>query len=153
NKETIAFRLTWNDPTEDAVETVDSVALLLKTPQSQGDMLSLQTWPYDGSPVLDICLWSAKTKEAVEAVAAGFKAVGTAAVRSQRESHAQYKDGQWRLLIQRPIEPPASERASALSQKGLTAIGFAVWDGAYSSTRAVSPWVELDLRNNVKSDE
>lgn len=154
----MAFRLTWNDPTQDPAVSQhgplgrtdqamsDGVALVLKPAGSEGDTLTLQAWPYDGAPALDLCYWSAGTGQAYETVTKEFDAVlARRAPQALLDSIAGYEDGRWQLVVQRPLVRTNPAGAAVIDVHGMTAIGFAVWDGGNPTARAVSPWVDLGL--------
>jgi cytochrome c oxidase cbb3-type subunit 2 len=149
NEQELAVRFTWDDPTRDAA---DRLALALKPAGSQGDVISLQAWPSAGAPALDLCSWSADAPSAAEAVAVGFDPV-----RDRRDpqvrlaSAAAYEDGRWQLLLRRPLAPTEPAGAAVIAPDGVTAIAIAVWDGSQPDARAVSPWVDLLLRQPLLS--
>src|SRR3989338_2489787 len=75
NDETAAFRFSWDDPSEERGDSADALALFFKPSGGAGDVVTLQTWPYEGAPRLDICYWSAKAAESFELLAASFEEV------------------------------------------------------------------------------
>ena len=149
NGEATAFRFSWDDPTEskDAAATPDRFVMALKPAGAQGDVVTLQAWPYAGLPALDLCRWSAETGRASEAIATSFDGPPGRALPA---ASAHYTDGRWRLVLQRPHHPAAPDGAATIAADGYTSIAFAVWDGGNPSARAVSPWVEISLRDNVR---
>ena len=147
NAEGVAFRLAWDDPARDNAAAPDAFALLLAPAGSRGDVVSLQAWPYGGAPVLDLCYWSAGTGQATEAVADTFdRVIAQHESQARLASVAAYEDGRWRLVLQRSLHPADPEGAAAIDPNGFTAVAFAVWDGAHPEARAVSPWLDLALR-------
>ncbi|MBI4342018.1 MAG: c-type cytochrome [Candidatus Omnitrophica bacterium] len=152
NEDTIAFRLTWDDPTQEAAESPapDALALVLKPADTQGDVVTLQAWPYAGAPRLDLCYWSAAGVSG-ETLAAEFDGVRSAPRwPATRTAASSYDDGRWQVLLQRPLQPQAPEGAAAITAGAFTSIAFAVWDGGNADARAVSPWVELSLRDPTR---
>jgi DMSO reductase family type II enzyme heme b subunit len=153
----VAFRLTWDDPTqeppaqpaEDAEappQGPDGLALVFKPSGGEGDVVTLQLWPYTGSPALDVCAWTAGAASAVEAIVEHFDAVRAPAEgQLPRRSAARYHDGRWELVVHRPVRPPQPDGAAVLAPGQFTAVAFAVWDGANPDARAVSPWVDVTL--------
>jgi DMSO reductase family type II enzyme heme b subunit len=139
----IAFRVTWDDPTKDAANPPDRLALVLKPAASQGDVVTLQAWPYQGAPVLDFCHWAAETGSAGEWLGNGFEPDMVAV---PLPSAAAYDDGRWQLVIQRAFQPAAPAGVAAIKTDGFTSIAFVVWDGGNPEARAVSPWVEIAIR-------
>ena len=150
NEEGVAFRFSWDDPTEDAAGTPpDGFALLLKPANTQGDVVTLQAWPYDGAPALDLCYWSAGPGEAYETLARAFDSVvARRAPHALLNSIAGYEDGRWRMVLQRPFARTSPEGAAEIARAGLTSIAFAVWDGGNPPARAVSPWIDLSLHQS-----
>ena len=152
NADGIAFRLAWDDPTQDGGSPPDGLALVLKPSGSVGDVATLQAWPYEGAPPLDLCSWAADTGQATEAVATGFEPVfARAASHGPLPSSASYEEGRWRLVLQRSLRPASPEGAAAIDPGGFTAVAFAVWDGGNPEARAVSPWVDLALRQGQQT--
>lgn len=158
NEEGAAFRLSWDDPSQnppapqsetaqaDVQGPPDGFALLFKPAGSQGDVVTLQAWPYGGAPALDLVYWSAGTGAAFEQLAEDF---GT--VRAHHDAElvltavSGYAGGRWQLLLQRAFHPVLPDGAALINRDGLTSIAFAVWDGGNPTARAVSPWVELSV--------
>lgn len=148
NEETVAFRIEWDDPSHDPESPADHAAILLRPSGTQGDVVTLQAWPYAGASRLDICAWSSNNvQEAVEGVASDFESVIASPAQLPRlKSTASYEDGRWTLVVQRPLSPASPEGSAALTAGNFNAIAFAVWDGANDNARAVSPWVDLVLQ-------
>lgn len=147
NEEEIALRVTWHDPSREPAEGAaaggpsDALAVVLKPSGQEGDTVTLQAWPYQGAPALDLHLWSAATSEASEMIAADF----TAGPGTTLPSDAHYEDGRWTVTLRRMLKPQEPEGAGLVHADGLTGIAFVVWDGSAPGTRAVSPWIELQL--------
>ena len=151
NGEAIAFRFSWDDPSQDRSTPPDAFALLLKPSGAQGDVVTLQAWPSLGAPALDLCKWAANTGNVSETIAISFDSPAAAPTHSSVTTVASYADGQWRLLLQRPRHPSDPAGAATIAGDGYTSIAFAVWDGGNPKARAVSPWVEIALRaDNVR---
>ncbi len=147
NSDGIAFYLAWNDPTQDAGESSDRLAMVLKPTGAQGDVVSLHAWPYTGAPLLDVCAWSASTQQASERLAQDFdRALESPDGEAKLNSVAAYGDGRWHLVIQRAFAPAAPEGAAVVAEQTFTPIAFAVWDGGNAGARAVSPWIDIALR-------
>ena len=143
----VSFRFSWDDPTQDVEATPDGLALLFKPVGSEGDVVTLQAWPHAGSPPLDICYWSADTRTIIERVATALTDVlaRTDPQPSRLTGAARYADGQWSLVVQRPLHPTSPEGAAVLAFESLTSIAVMVWDGGNPTARAVSPWVDVAL--------
>ena len=158
NGEAVAFRLTWDDPTHEPEGAADRLALFFKPADTQGDVVTLQAWPYHGAPQLDMCLWTSSNKgEAAEAITPDWyleppvRDKWTSPPPPKRNSIAHYEDGRWTLALQRPLDPGAaptpSDKFTAVPVDGFTSIAFAVWDGGNPDARAVSAWLDLSLRD------
>ena len=156
NDTAVAFRLTWDDPTQEpavshngttntgANAVPDGFALLLKPAGSQGDVVTLQAWPYAGAPSLDLCYWSAAAGQAYETLATEYESVlARRAPQALLDSIASYEDGRWQLVLQRPLTRTNPVGAAAINLNGITAVSFAVWDGGNPTARAVSSWVDV----------
>jgi cytochrome c oxidase cbb3-type subunit 2 len=144
---TVAFRFSWDDPTQEVETTPDRFALLFKPAGSEGDVVTLQAWPYPGSPRLDLCYWSADHREIIERLATGFHSVIARTDPQPALLHgaAQYEDGRWSLVLQRPLQPGSPAGAAVLSPGTFASIAVVVWDGGNPEARAVSPWVDVAL--------
>ena len=144
NAEAIALKFSWDDPTQDTQDSPDGFAIVLKPDGTQGDVVTLQAWPYVGAPALDLCYWASGSTGPVEALAADYDQV-----RASRSSGgalraaARYDDGRWQLVIQRPLKPALPEGLAAIVPESFTSLAFVVWDGGSPSARAVSPWLDL----------
>ncbi|MBI3321771.1 MAG: c-type cytochrome [Candidatus Omnitrophica bacterium] len=146
NGEGISFRLSWDDPTKDVKASPDRVAVLLKPAETRGDVVTLQAWPYAGSPSLDLCAWSADTGNIFEALASNFDAIQRLGnSQAPLEGVSGYDDGRWRIVFRRPLEPASPSGAATITPEAFTPVAFAVWDGGNPAARAVSPWLELAL--------
>ena len=144
--EAIAFRLTWDDPTESRQDPADVIALALRPAGVTGDVVTLQAWPLNDSPPLDLCLWSAKDGQAYERLSRNYD---SALHRNGRTdalpSQAAYDDGRWTLVIQRPLKTTQWPDAAALEAGQLHPVAFVVWDGSHPDQRLVSMWVDVGL--------
>jgi len=149
NGEAMGLRLMWNDTSDDRGTPADALAVALLPQGLGGDVVSLQTWPLRDTPSLDLCLWSAAQTagEAREAVAKDFSTLfdGTIAG-TVRESRAAYLDGEWTVVITRPLAPTDVPGAAQLDAQAIVPVGFVVWDGGNPSQRAVSMWIDVVLR-------
>jgi cytochrome c oxidase cbb3-type subunit 2 len=143
----IAWRLTWSDPTQEHEgAVVDGIGLVLKPEGSAGDIVTLQAWPYEGAPPLDICHWSADSG-AGETISMDFEFIrGTARPEAPLASAATYEDGRWRLVLQRPLKPTVPATGAVLTPEQFAGVAVAVWDGGNPGARAVSSWVDVMLQ-------
>ena len=143
------FRVTWDDPTQESerknTQQPDGLALVFKPTETQGDVVTLQAWPYAGSPALDVCYWSA-SGTATETLALDFDAVRVPRrPDTSLAPSSSYEDGRWHMLMQRPLRPTVPEGAAVIDGQAFTSIAFTVWDGGNAEARAVSPWIELSF--------
>ncbi|MBI4598285.1 MAG: c-type cytochrome [Candidatus Omnitrophica bacterium] len=149
NDHDIAFRLTWDDPTEDRQPPQDAIAIVFKPEGLEGDIVTLQAWPYDGAPTLDMCSWSADTGAPAEELAADFETIRSprSPLRALAGGAATYTDGRWRMVMQRPLAPAAPEGAAQFTAEHYTSLAVAVFDGGNPDARAVSYWIDLALQS------
>lgn len=148
NDEAISLRVRWNDVSEDRGEPTDALAVAWRPPGVSGDVVSLQTWPLRQTPALDLCFWTAsETGRTVrEAVVHEFDGLRNQTVGGvTRASHAAYLDGEWTVVIARPLSPADVADAAQLASRAVFPIGFVVWDGGNPGERAVSMWVDVLL--------
>jgi cytochrome c oxidase cbb3-type subunit 2 len=154
NEKTMALRVTWDDASEERGAPADALALLLKPEAAQGDVVTLQAWPYQGAPRLDCSYWSAERAEAFELLAATFEdALERRGTSVALASAAMYDDGRWRLVLQRPLQPASPAGAAVITPETFASFAFAVWDGGNPGARMVSPWVDVALRPAQSHDE
>ena len=144
--QTISFRLSWYDPSQDQEDPPDAVALILRPEGVRGDTVTLQTWPLTDSPALDLCVWSAKTQETHEAISKEYDSLLAGSPQAGLlTSQAKYQDGEWVVALTRPRQPAGLEGAATLASGQLIPVAFAVWDGGSPGQRAISTWVDLLL--------
>ena len=151
NDDMIAWRITWTDPTQEQEgEVVDGIGLMLKPTGAAGDIVTLQAWPYEGAPSLDVCHWAADTG-AGETIAANFDTIRSKArPEAPLASAASYEDGRWHVVLQRPLKPTVPAAGSVLTPEQFAGVAVVVWDGGNPEARAVSPWVDMTLREPGK---
>ena len=147
----IAFRLTWHDPSEDRAQPPDALAIALQPEgASLGDSVTLQTWPLRDPPALDLYAWSAREAMAREAIAKSYEPVLTGAAPVQGQfGAAHYDDGAWTLVVSRPLSPKTPHGAAELIPGRFVPVAFVVWDGANGWQRAVSMWIDLIVQPAV----
>ena len=150
NAEAVAFRFSWDDPSNDT-QPPDRLALVLKPEGAQGDVVTLQAWPYAGAPRLDFCVWSSETNQASETLAEEFDSViAPKAPQGTLTSVSGYEDGRWRLMVVRPLAQATPPSAARIVPEEFTSVAFVVWDGANPNARAVSPWMDVVLRKHTQ---
>jgi len=148
NAEAVGFRVSWTDPSEERTEPADALALAFHPVTVRGDVVTLQTWPMRDSPALDVVGWSAQRQQAVEAVAKNYESVWQAGPSSvTRSLQARYQDGQWDVVVTRPLHPADVEGAAQLSAGQFVPLAFALWDGGNPEQRAVSSWIDVVLQH------
>ena len=144
NDEAAAFRVAWDDASEESTAAPDALALFLKPSGGAGDVVTLQAWPYQGAPPLDACYWSAGRTEAFELLAATTEEmVERRGLSVALSSAASYHEGGWQLVVQRPRRLTSPAGAAVLDPEVFGSVAVAVWDGANPGARAVSPWIDL----------
>ncbi|PIQ83689.1 MAG: hypothetical protein COV75_06200 [Candidatus Omnitrophica bacterium CG11_big_fil_rev_8_21_14_0_20_63_9] len=165
NHEAMAIRLTWDDPTQDpqadaeaSSPAPDAVALVLKPAGSQGDVVTLQAWPYAEAPKLDVSYWASDLERPREMVANDFETFVARPMADRNDvgalsSAAKYEDGRWTVVVQRPLAPVEPDGAAAIDPGAFTAVAFAIWDGGNPTARAVSSWVDLVLHQATHAAE
>ena len=152
NDQAVAFRLVWDDPSPTQQGSPDGIALFLRPPGSQGDIVSLQVWPSVGAPPLDVCYWSSERAQMIERVATDYESVTKIkASQGLLQSASHYEDGRWTVMFQRPLQPGDVPFASTITLGEFTPIAFAIWDGSNPEARAVSPWVDVVLHKGPQT--
>jgi DMSO reductase family type II enzyme heme b subunit len=134
NEEALALRLTWHDRKENRQTPADALALAwLPNWQMKWKVGSLRIWPAQAEGVpFELMRWSAQT-DGIEPMREGVSA------------KSSYLDGQWILLIKRPL----AKTDSGTVQLGLgqeVPFGIMVWDGENGEEgrhRSNSQWVAL----------
>jgi DMSO reductase family type II enzyme heme b subunit len=146
NDEAISLRITWNDVSEDRGNPADALGLALPPHGVAGDVVSLQTWPLRGTPPLDLCLWTADEAggSVRETVVQDFDGLlNNSVAGSVRASQASYLDGEWTVVMTRPLSPSDVSGSAQLAGQSIVPVGFVVWDGGNPGQRAVSMWVDV----------
>ena len=152
NEETILFRLTWHDPSENRQAPPDAAALVLVPDRKLKTLVgSLRSWPATAeAPALDLGYWPANEPDkAFFTNTRGFGFTETHAVIDMEsiplESKASYTEGRWTVMIKQPLKH--LQREGAIPKKSIL-IGIAVWDGGNGEQgrrRANSNWIDLVL--------
>jgi DMSO reductase family type II enzyme heme b subunit len=154
NDEAVAFRFTWDDPSNETQWPGDTFALVLKPEATKGDVVTLQAWPYEGAPALDIIHWMADTRVSTfETVTTDFHYVPPGPKPERVFSTAAYEDGRWKLILVRPLAPKHPAGAAVIDPEAFSSIAFAIWDGSNPGARAVSPWIDLAFPHDGQKAE
>lgn len=148
NGQSLAFRLQWNDDTnnvdnQDNVVFPDAAAIAL--PINENSPLMTMGAPGAG---LNAWYWRADNEEGHQVLLEGpgssqFTNTGEVRVASQ------WADGVWSVVIARPMSSADSTSALALKPGMSSKFAVAVWEGGAGERgglKAYSPeWIELDL--------
>jgi len=149
NGETLSVRLSWQDAQkddriEDLDRFVDGAAVLFPlleeaNPFTMGDaQRPVNAW-----------FWRADREEPFDVIARGYStSQRRPASSSQLEASALYRDGEWHLVFQRPLQPTSGEFARFAPGQPAK-IAFAIWEGSNaerSGQKAVSgAFLDLEL--------
>jgi DMSO reductase family type II enzyme heme b subunit len=149
NDREIAFHLTWDDPTQsaaDAAKKLSADAIALQFPQKVGDGTER---PYflmgDASDAVYLLRWE-NGKGASEATANGPAKI-TAFSSSEATAKVAYADGQYRVVIKRPLGSK-DEARPAFTPAVFMPVAFQAWDGGAgeSGTKmSLTSWYYLRL--------
>ncbi len=152
----VAVRVTWDDPTQDTKSPPDAFAVLKKPEGWPGDSVTLQAWPYVGAPPLEMCLWAAEPGTFFQMTASDFSSV--TAARPGRAmvvpGDTRYEDGRWSGVFgvtypKTAAVVKARREAGQTPTRRLVSLAFAAWDGANPEARAVSPWLDVEVHEDV----
>jgi DMSO reductase family type II enzyme heme b subunit len=142
---TVAIRLEYADPTEDAD---DSAAVEFMVGDKKAHFAHGQPMAQvEGGPV-NIWFWRNKDAKGVDMNAKGF---GTLKVQEHQDVKAKgvYSNGTWKVVFTRPLATGHPEEDTQIEMGGFINIAFAVWDGKKDisgavkekgSQKAVSSW-------------
>jgi DMSO reductase family type II enzyme heme b subunit len=129
NGETLAFRIEWEDPTQNAEisdndDFPDAAAIAL--PAAAGAPLILMG--AKGLPV-NAWYWRADEKYAGRHVSA--EGLGTSRTLDTQhvKARGEWRDGRWRVVIARSLQVPGVAGAAQLEPGQETGFGVAIWDG------------------------
>ena len=143
----VVFHVWWDDPTQDAAAgAFDAAAIVLRPQGVDGDIVTMQVWPYKDAPPLDLCFWAADAGQAYEAITSAYEPVlARTTPQALVTSAATYEEGRWHLVLQRPLQRTTPEGAASLQPGRFAAIAVVIWDGSNPGVRAVSPWMDVDF--------
>jgi DMSO reductase family type II enzyme heme b subunit len=149
NREILSIRLSWQDAQrddriEDLDRFVDGAAVMFP--------LLEEANPFtmgDAQQPVNAWLWRADRKEPFDVIARGYStSQRRPASSSQLEASALYRDGEWHLVFQRPLQPASGEFARFAPGQPAK-IAFAIWEGSNAERagqKAVSAaFVDLEL--------
>jgi DMSO reductase family type II enzyme heme b subunit len=148
NDTEIAFHLTWDDPTEskgDGKTTFPDAISLQFPPAITGEGERPYFLMGDGSEGVYLLRWE-QGKGATEATANGPLKIAPVAG-SEATATAAYKDGQYRVVIKRPLTAKGEGRPS-FRPALFTPVAFQAWDGGAGETGAkmsLTSWYYLRL--------
>jgi cytochrome c oxidase cbb3-type subunit 2 len=141
---TLLLRLNWHDLNETKEGTPDAIAVaLMADARAKWVSGSLRGWPSSGSPELDLIYWAAGWPEAKEG--SGLSLTAPEKWSGSRPASATYADGEWTLLIRRPLQPDF-EKGVSLAKEGRVGIGLMAWEGSNNEQgrhRSNSSWIDL----------
>jgi len=148
NETEIAFHLTWDDPSQsvpDAAKKLFADAVALQFPTK---FVAGTERPYflmgDGSDPVYLLRWEGG--KAVEAVANGVGQV-KALEGGEVVSKTVYQDGQYRVVIKRPLAGKGEERPT-FQPSTFVPVAFQAWDGGAGESGArmsLTSWYYLRL--------
>ena len=149
NGSTLAFRLEWNDASEN--RTLDDI-----TAFQDAAAILLPSVP--GAPVITMGMigmavngwyWSADQDDAGRHVVA--EGIGTSRAVGEKLVHSRgrWKGGRWRVVIARALQVQTSEPVVQLKPGGTTQFAVAVWEGQHGERAGIKAysvdWRELQL--------
>ncbi len=130
NGETLSVRLSWHDSDKD-----DQIADLDRFTDGAAVMFPLLD---DANPLtmgderkpVNAWLWKADREEPFDVIARGYAtSQRRPASSSKLVSNALYRDGQWHVVFQRPLELESGEFAR-FAPGQLAKVAFAIWEGS-----------------------
>lgn len=145
----LAFRLEWDDPSENATLTdddrfADAAAVLLPS-APEAPLITM------GAPgaAVTAWYWRADDPGAREIVAEGIGSSRTVALDSLRSS-GKWQGGRWSLVIARALESQAPGAVARFRPGGSTGFGIAVWEGSHAERAGIKSysgptWHDLSL--------
>jgi len=147
--EVLAFRLEWDDPTQDdslSDTTAFPDAAAIAFPAQPGSMVATM-----GAPGAAVNAWYWRADESDggrQVVAEGLGTTRTLDPGSVR-TRGIWKDGRWRVTIARALQMKSSESVIQLEAGQVTGYAVAIWDGAQQERGGIKAfsgdWRELRL--------
>lgn len=153
----LAFRLEWEDASEDARladddRFADAAAVMLPS-APEAPLISMGA---PGAPVT-AWYWRADEARAREIVAEG---IGSSRTVAHDSLHAAgtWKDGRWRVVVARALESSAPGAVARIRPGATTGFAVAVWEGRSAERAGVKSWsgpawqpLELDAVEAARS--
>lgn len=146
---TLAFRLEWDDATEDGRladddRFPDAAAVLLRG-SADAPLISMGA---PGAPVT-AWYWRADEAGAREIVAEGIGSSRTIA-RDSVQATGGWKDGRWQLVLARALESKGRDAVAQLHPGQTIGFGIAVWEGGRAERAGLKSysgpsWQELTI--------
>jgi DMSO reductase family type II enzyme heme b subunit len=145
---TLAFRLEWDDPTEnraivDTVAFPDGAAIVL--PSAPGAPLVTMGAP---GQAVNAWYWRADEEKGRNVVAEGIGTSRTADAELVA-ARGTWKGGRWRVVIARALRVRSTESVAQLEPGQRTQFGVAVWEGSHGERAGLKAfsgdWRELLL--------
>jgi len=149
NGETLSVRLSWQDARrDDRIEDLDRFsdgAAVMFPLLEDANPITMG----DAQQPVNAWLWKADRKEPFDVIARGYStSQRRPASSSQLAASAVYREGEWHLVFQRPLEPASGEFAHFVPGQPAR-IAFAIWEGnnaERAGQKAVSgAFVEFEL--------
>lgn len=151
NGELLAFRLEWEDASENAaLDDNDSFpdAAAIALPAHPDAPLLLMGAP--GKPV-NAWYWRADDPEGARQVAAEGLGTSRTLDLSAVRARGRWKEGRWRVVIARPLRISGVEGAAQLAAGQETGFGVAIWEGSNMERGGIKAfsgiWVPLTLES------
>lgn len=146
----LAFRLEWEDPSEDATlddNTSFPDAAAIALPASEDAPLVLMGAP--GAPV-NAWYWRADEPEAARQIAAEGLGTSRTLDTSVVRARGAWKEGRWRVVIARPMQVTGDPGAASLAPGTETGFGVAIWEGSHAERGGIKAfsgdWLPLDIQ-------
>ena len=149
NGETLSVRLSWldaqrDDRIEDLDRFADGAAVMFPLLEDANPVTM-----GDAQQPVNAWLWKAEREEPFDVIARGYSTSQRRPARSsQLAASARYRDGEWHIVFQRPLEAGSGEFAR-FAPGQLVKIAFAIWEGSNSERagqKAISgAFVEFEL--------
>jgi DMSO reductase family type II enzyme heme b subunit len=149
NGETLSVRLSWQDAQrDDRIEDLDRFAdgaAVMFPLLEDANPLTMG----DAQQPVNAWLWKADREEPFDVIARGYSTSQRRPSSSSKlAASALYRDGEWHLVFQRPLQPGSGEFARFAPGQAAK-IAFAIWEGSNAERagqKAISgAFVDLEL--------